>query len=73
MEHIEKMKKSKIKLPPTVVDKIRDASTVMAVLIAIIISSFYVYELVPRSDGAYDYKPYIDPEKGNWIVWLGYL
>ena len=61
MEHLEKMKKRKIKLPPEVVTNVRDFSTLLAVLIALIILVYYKYELVPRDDGAYDYRPYIPP------------
>ena len=62
MDHIEKMKKTKIKLTPETVTKVRDFSTLLAVLIAMIILIFFKYELVPRDDGAYDYKPYIPPQ-----------
>ena len=61
MDHLENMKKTKIKLTPETVTKVRDFSTILAVLIAMIILTYYKYELVPRDDGAYDYKPYIPP------------
>ena len=68
MDHNEDMKKRFIKLKPEIVMKVRDASTIIAVLIAGIILGWYKYELVPRDDGTYDYKPYIPPEQKNWIV-----
>ena len=73
MDHLENMKKTKIKLTPETVTKVRDFSTILAVLIAMIILTYYKYELVPRDDGAYDYKPYIPPQQRQWIEYLGYI
>ena len=73
MDHLENMKKTKIKLTPETVTKVRDFSTILAVLIAMIILTYYKYELVPRDDGAYDYKPYIPPQQRQWIEYLGYM
>ena len=61
MDHLEEMTGRIIKLPPTVVLKIRDVSTVLAVAIAFVIVWQYRYEKVLRPDGAYDYQPYIPP------------
>ena len=61
MDHLEAMTRSIIKLPPSLVFKIRDVSTVMAVAIAFIIVWQYRYEKVLRPDGAYFYRAYIPP------------
>lgn len=61
MDHIEKMKKRTVKLPPELVTKVRDASTILAILIAFIILVYYHYDFVITEDGSYDYLPYIPP------------
>ena len=53
--------------------KVRDVSTLIALLIAVIIINGYKWELVPREDGAYDYMPYMPPLYEQSIRYLGYL
>ena len=52
MEHLEEMSNRIIKLPPYIVTKIRDLSTILGVAIAFVIVWQYRYEKVLRPDGA---------------------
>lgn len=56
------MKSKKFTIAPEVIMKVRDFSTIMAVMIALVILNFYKYDLVPREDGAYDYMPFMEPQ-----------
>ena len=67
------MTRSIIKLPPVVVIKIRDFSTILGVAIAFVIVWQYRYEKVLRPDGAYNYMAYIDPYYEFIIKILGML
>lgn len=73
MDHLEEMTRRIIKLPPFIVFKIRDLSTILAVAIAFIIISNYKYEKVLQPDGAYDYMPYITPYNQFLIKIFGYI
>jgi len=67
------MNKRTVKLPPELVTKVRDASTILAIMIAFIILSYYKYDFVITEDGSYDYLPYIPPMQKQWIETLGYI
>ena len=75
MDHLEEMTRRIIKLPPALVIKIRDVSTVLGVAIAFIIVWQYKYEKVLRPDGNgdYNYMPYIPPYYEFIIKILGYM
>ena len=73
MDHLEEMTHRVIKLPPQIVLKIRDISTVLAVAIAFVIVWQYRYEKVLRPDGAYFYQPYI-PDQYQFVMRIfGYM
>ena len=67
------MKKEKFKIPPEVINNVRDISTLIALMIAVIIVIGYKWELVQREDGAYDYMPYVPSFYASCIRYLGYL
>ena len=73
MDHLEEMTRRLIKLPPVLVLKIRDLSTILAVAIAFVIVWQYRYAKVLRPDGAYLYQPYIPPYYDFVMSIFGYI
>ena len=67
------MKKTNFKIPPEVILKVRDVSTLIALMIATIIIIGYRWDFVLREDGAYDYMPYMEPIYATCIMYFGYM
>lgn len=73
MDHVEKLSRQMIQVTPQRLQKIRDLSTFIAIIVCLIMLRGYEYRFFVNYDGSSDFSPAIDEMFSAVMEYLGYL